>query len=192
MSGCRSNDLLDGRIVSDGLPDEMDIQKDYAVNADYPIPSNLSQLEDEVSHIVYVKMAENIEIGGWNKDDYTTTLTQVQVLDVFKGEAVVDQILYISESYFLTEGKLETIEGYVPMEKDEDYLLFLADAHSDPDLKLVYSMGFGKYHFDKLATDRALQSFDTLGQIKDFGLTHEGLADLYNSIHKEIVDKYSQ
>jgi len=192
LSGCTSNESLKGRDISEGLPNDLEVHQDFESHADYAIPTNLGQLEDEVSDIVYVKMIENKEIGGWVEDDYNTTVTQVEVLDVFKGNTAVGQNLLISESYYLYEGKLETVEGYVPMESNEEYLLFLVDSDTESDLKLIQSMGFGKYHFDKQATEQPIQSFSTLGEVKEYGLTHGESADLYNTIHEQILNKYNK
>ncbi|GEN51690.1 hypothetical protein [Alkalibacterium pelagium] len=163
----------------------------------YALPESLEDVEERAEVIVNGRMNGVIEFGNHdNAADpdarITSTLTEVEITEVFKGDALsVGDTVDVTELYYLSSGEISTVEHYVPMEQGEDYLLFLFEG-SDGSWGIEY-MGFGKYHFEKSIVNQSIQEFSTLGEVSDyqFMTTDDYEIELYEQLFEEAEDRYN-
>ncbi|MCD7784356.1 MAG: hypothetical protein LUH18_02040 [Oscillospiraceae bacterium] len=119
-------------IYSNNLDNEISlIQADRNILAE--TPDDLADVSDVIV-LAKLKDSENILITDPMDGNIITGYqkSKLEVLEVYKGDISGEDIV-ITEECFYVDDTLWTQQGYLPMEKDTEYILFLS-AYSDESL----------------------------------------------------------
>lgn len=177
------------------LTDDSPIAENTFSSAVYPLPQSLNSLEDKADLIVRAKMSGNIDIGDSTSVEEetrrTSALSQLEILEVYKGDETVGEDLTVTELFYMNNNEIEVVEQYVPMETDEDYILFLSNW--DGESWRIEYMGFGKYHLEKEALNTDFQELSILREARPYAFITEDSeqVELYQTIRKDVLDKYT-
>lgn len=173
---------------------EIPIHQSAESHTDYVVPENMEEIERRSEDIVRVRAVQVEELGESVQEEipYTNTRTTVEVIESFRGSLEAGEQITIAEPYYLLDGELVFVGDYIPMEMDEDYILFLYA--NDQESYTVVSIGYEKYHAEKEALEGETQDFNTVNDIQPYGFlsTDESQVDLYSSIHSEVLNKYGE
>lgn len=180
--------------LSDGLPKHMKISQEFDMHADFNLPEDLRELEENAEEIVKVSPIEIIELGKYinSKEFYDSTLTEVEILETYSGGLKEGQTVTVSEPYYLYNNEVETIENYVPMDMKSDYILFLYKNNSGT--YTISSLGYGKYNLNiSSISEKPIQTFNTVNEIMEFGFIAENDEEAihYNELRNEVISKYA-
>lgn len=186
LSGCTENSksaeylfLTDDHLISDAQ-----------LSASYSVPTNLNQIEKSSDLIIKGQVLGIQSFGEYIEGgDITSTLTEIEVLEVFNGEDSEDTIL-VAEPYRVTDEGVEPVGHYVPLEPAEEYYFFLED--SGEDIWMINYMGFGKYHEEKEVLNQSIQSFSSYEDIKPYDFLSESEANKYSAIKEEVLERYGE
>lgn len=136
-----------------------------------------------------------IELGNYdnNEDSHartTSTLSEIEVTEVFKGDLSVGDRTVVTELFYIMGGQVTTVAHYVPMEQDEEYLLFLTNW--DDESWAINYMGYGKYHFEKESVNHSIQHYQTMKEVRNFQFMSEEEEEvqLFDAIYEEVKEKY--
>lgn len=180
----------------EALPDDMVIDQLSNSTATYAWPSSIEDLEERSDNIVKAKMNGMIEVGNHDEQSditarITSTLSEIEITEVFKGDLSIGDKTVVTELFYIMGGQLTTIAHYMPMEQDEEYLLFLTNW--DGESWALNYMGFGKYHFEKDSLTDSIQNYETLSEIRHIQFMSEEDEEvaLYQSLFEEIEQKYN-
>lgn len=178
------------------LSDDTEIDQLSQSSAAYPWPSSLEDIEEKSELIVKAKMNGMIEVGNYDNiydinARITSTLSEIEVTEVFKGDLSVGDRTVVTELFYLMGGQVTTVEHYVPMEQDEEYLLFLTNW--DDESWAINYMGFGKYHFEKESVNHSIQNYQTMKEVRNFQFMseYEEEVTLFDTLYEEVHDKYN-
>lgn len=177
------------------LPLDTEISK-VSAHPDYQIPNELKDLEDSSEDIVKVKVTPNVAIGKEDKSGespYISTIREVQIIEVFKGTFKKDDIIKVSEPYFLTSNKeYQQVEGYTPMESEREYILFLRFGHEEDKVNGLVGIDYGKYSMDGKVQERLVSDLKNVGELRglDFISEDEHSVELYSEIKEDVLTKY--
>lgn len=191
LFACDSNESEQLRF----LPIDTKISK-VSLHPDYQIPNELKDLEDDSEDIVKVKVTPNVIIGKEDKSaqsPYISTIREAQVIEVFKGTFKKDEIIKVSEPYFLnSNNEYQQLEGYTPMESEREYILFLRYGHEEDEVNGLVGIDYGKYSMDGKVQERLVSDLKNVGELKgmDFLSEDEHNVELYNTIKEDVLTKY--
>ncbi|HEL8802017.1 TPA: hypothetical protein U0F75_001691, partial [Listeria monocytogenes] len=82
------------------------ISKTITIRADYKIPKDIKELEDNSANIVKVKFLQNKTIG---KDG--SSISEIEILTSYKGNLEKGSKVDISEPWYLSDGKYVAVEN---------------------------------------------------------------------------------
>lgn len=191
LVGCSAQSAYD----VEELSDDVEIDQFSQSSAAYPWPSSLEEIEEKSDLIIKAKMNGMIEVGNYDNNydinaRITSTLSEIEVTEVFKGDLSVGDRTVVTELFYLMGGQVTTIEHYVPMEQDEEYLLFLTNW--DDESWAINYMGFGKYHFEKESANQSIQNYKTMKEVRNFQFMseYEEEVALFDTLFEEVKDKY--
>ncbi|WP_161879526.1 hypothetical protein [Alkalibacterium sp. MB6] len=186
LTGCNDSASVNEYLT---LDDDQKIS-DVQLSASYPVPSSLEQIEREADLIVKGKVLGIQSFGEYTEEgDLTSTITEVDVLEVFEGETDSERIL-VAEPYRLTDEGIEPVGHYVPLEAEEEYYFFLTD--SGEDIWMIHFMGFGKYHEEKEVSNQSITSFSSYEDIKAYDFLSSSEANKYSDIKEDVLSEYSK
>lgn len=129
--------------------------KQYDVYGEGNMPADYEALADSADLIVRARLVE-----GEKRSIYQECiLSEIEVLDVYQGKIGENRQLSIFEPVNCTgiEGEMLCSEGYIPMRKDTEYILFLKGLRSalfaEDDLVYIPStLSYSKYEIGKIKT----------------------------------------
>ena len=120
--------------------------QNQVITASYIVPNNLSQLE-EISPII----VKGRFIGERKKDEDPSvigpsTISKFEVDKVYKGKLNENKI-YVLEPFEIIDNDFNNIEGYIPMDENSEYILFLKENKTKYGIQYtIKSISFGKYN----------------------------------------------
>lgn len=174
--------------------DRVTYNKSQAFDATYLIPSDLDELEGSSEVIVKGSFTGSRKIDEDESLIGPSTVSEFKVNKIYKGNVDTD-LISVLEPYEIVKKDFINIEGYIPMDKDAEYLLFLRGHDTDYGKQYsIISISFGKYNLSNNKTIQVHQkSIDYLDEVleSDFVTDSKAECDRYNNIKKEIVNKYN-
>lgn len=162
-------------------------------------PDNLDDLEKYSDYIVKGKIQEGSKselIYADGSDDVVmsfTTVTPLEINQVYKGDLEVGQIVEICEKYYKSEidGKIHIrhFGDYMPSTVDGEYIFFLNKCKEGTKWEGKYSVSyFERSRYPVFPKTRSALSVDELDN-SDLNLD-TGDATIYKELLKEVMDKY--
>lgn len=130
-----------------------------------------------------------------------STLRKCEVVNVLSGDCSDENIYIYEPSYMLPFNEISIINGYINMNKNKSYILFLKKVNAPENVSEVYSKGyyptsamFGKYeknHYEKLFIYKAEKDI-YFSEIKDHCtmLIESNDVERYNKIIEKINSNY--
>lgn len=174
---------------------ETKISKNGSIDADYNIPEDSKELENKSEDIVKVKLVKNKKIGDYDKEkmEYSSTISEVEVLETYKGSFKKGDKIDVSEPWYLNEGAYESIENYIALEQEQEYTLFLRGGHDSEKLSSIISMGYGKFNEDLKETDATLTDFENLGEVEAYNFISEEQEEVtnYTEIKEDVLKEFN-
>ncbi|WP_044022216.1 hypothetical protein [Bacillus sp. SG-1] len=160
-------------------------------SADYQVYESLEELENNSDLIVKGKLygeptIQNIYQNGVHID--SVGKTEIKINDIFKGQVSEGTIIIVYEPGFVRDNILETMEGYVPMNKRGNYLLFLQENPKGE--YVVMGVNQGKYDLSitKKATTYTSISKEKLEKVDYVGES----PNRFNKMKNEVFEKYNE
>ena len=165
--------------------------KNEAFSATYVVPNNLSELEENTPIIV------KGYFNGVRKTDTDknlvgpSSISSFKISKVVKGE-VKEGIIPVVEPCKIENGNFSNVEGYIPMEENQEYMLYLRPNDTKEGIQYsIVSLNFGKYNLsdnDGLRPfTREINSYDEVADL-DFVTNSQDICLRYNNIKEEITD----
>ncbi|MBC2001222.1 hypothetical protein [Listeria marthii] len=174
---------------------ETKISKKGSIDADYNIPEDSKELENKSEDIVKVKLVKNKKIGDYDKEkmEYSSTISEVEVLETYKGTFKKGDKIDVSEPWYLNEGAYESIENYIALEKEQEYTLFLRGGHDSEKLSSIISMSYGKFNEDLKETGATLSDFENLGEVEAYNFISEEEEEVknYTEIKEDVLKEFN-
>lgn len=176
------------------LSDQTVIAENNHSSASYPIPQSLNSIEEKADLILKVRMKGHIEIGNSGSIEEggrrTSSLSEVEIADIYKGDKSIGDKIVVTELFYFNDDEIEVVEHYVPMENNEEYILFLSNW--DEESWRIEYMGYGKYHVAKGALEDDFQNFSILEDVRSYSFIteEEDQVLLYETIREEVINKY--
>ncbi|MBC2259786.1 hypothetical protein [Listeria booriae] len=165
-----------------------------SLSADYNIPKSVEEIEKISEDIVEARVVNNISIGIYDEKngDIPSTITELEVLQNYKGSFKKGEKIKVAEPYYLNDGSLEFIENYIPLQKNENYTIFLRGGHESDGISSIISMGYGKYQEDFKEKQAEVTDFKTVGELEelDFISPDNTLVTNYKRIKENVFQTY--
>ena len=169
--------------------------KNQSFAASYIIPQNLEELESKTEIIVKGRFTGETEIDKDKNVIGPSTISQFKVNKTYKGNISQDTISVI-EPYKIEKKDFTNIEGYLPMEDDKEYILFLRENNVQSKKQYtIKSISFGKYNLTSKEIAHPQETkIDYLDEAikKDFISQSESECDTYNNIKQDVLKKYTK
>lgn len=174
---------------------ETKISKAGSPEADYNIPDNLEDLISNSEDIVKVKLIKNKTIGQYDEDEmtHTSTISEVEILENYKGVFKKGDKIDVAEPWYLNEGAYQSVENYIALETGKEYTMFLSDGHGEDKLSSIVSMGYGKFNEQLKEKEATLTDFDNLGEVEEYNFISTEKEEIknYTDIKQEISKEYN-
>lgn len=112
---------------------------------------------------------------------------------VYKG-SIENDIISVLEPFEIKDNNFTNIEGYIPMEENKEYILFLRENDiSEGKQYTIKFISFGKYNTskeDNIVNQKS--NIKYLEEVKDSEFISESqeICDTYINIKGEVLDKY--
>lgn len=165
-----------------------------SLSADYNIPESIGDIEEISEDILETRVIRNISIGEYdgNNGDIPSTITELEVLQNYKGSFKKGDRIRVAEPYYLKDRALEFIENYVPLQRNENYTVFLRGGHESDGISSIISMGFGKYQEELTEKQAEVTDFETLGELGKFDFISPEIEQVgdYKSLKEEVFQEY--
>lgn len=160
------------------------------------IYTDLAMLEDHSDDIVEVEYTGETEVTPFPESgdpSYAANLSKVKINKVYQGNLTEGETIWVSEPGVLLDNVYQTTEGYVHMNTEGRYMLFIHKFESKIGGKVVYSIvgaHQGKFDLtiDKEAVALENPSYRKIQNTEYFG----GLVDPFNKVKKEVHEKYGE
>ncbi|MGM0847322.1 MAG: hypothetical protein ACQEUT_20480 [Bacillota bacterium] len=157
-------------------------------SADYEVYDSLEELETDSDLIVKGQLVGEPSIQKEYQNGvhiYSVRKSEVMIEEVFKGQVSEGETIIVYEPGFVQGDILDTIEGYVPMYKSGNYLLFLSE---HPGGEFVVLGDQGKYNLNikekvKKYTEVTIEQLEKIDYIGD---SH----NRFNQMKDKVLEKY--
>lgn len=112
---------------------------------------------------------------------------------MYKG-SIENDIISVLEPFEIKDNNFTNIEGYIPMEENKEYILFLRENDiSEGKQYTIKFISFGKYNTskeDNIVNQKS--NIKYLEEVKDSEFISESqeICDTYINIKGEVLDKY--
>lgn len=170
--------------------DENMALSEYPSSAVMIPPENFEEIDERADVIIRVQPVVILEYGEFTNGDVTSTITEVEITEVFRGEFETEDTIQVAEPYRVENSEVEPVGNYVPMEIGEEYILFLGATGSN-----AYRINFGTYGSYNASKEVRLQAYDefeTVGQLQelDFYTSNEEVLESYQTIRESVLEQY--
>lgn len=154
--------------------------------------SMLEEISDNIVEVSYDGVTEITPFPASGDPDMIVNLSQILVEKTHKGVLKESTKIWISEPGAVVGNRYETTEGYVQMNKEGRYLVFLEEFPIKIDGKTVYSIigaHQGKYDLtsNKPVENLINPSYRQVIETEYFG----DLSEQFNSIKNQVLEKYA-
>ena len=167
-----------------------------------PLVTNLEELELRSANIVRGRILNDARIV-WQPTS-GTNLVSLEILEVFKGNLRVGDIITLAETYWVEDGVLITCSNYLPSIPHQEYFFFLTEQHTNAAVEefegifWVVSFNRGRFHIPNSMADisRLRHNEEKLlmatTYISNLSLEQATLTidDVYMSLWQEVIEAY--
>ena len=167
--------------------------KNEIISASYVIPENLEELDENAPIILKGSFTGNRKIDEDTNIVGPSTISEFKVDKVYKG-SIENDIISVLEPFEIKDNNFTNIEGYIPMEENKEYILFLRENDiSEGKQYTIKFISFGKYNTskeDNIVNQKS--NIKNLEEVKDSEFISESqeICDTYINIKGEVLDKY--
>jgi S-adenosylmethionine:tRNA-ribosyltransferase-isomerase (queuine synthetase) len=154
---------------------------------------SIETLEKNSEYIVEAKFTGKREVEEWydSQGDLITknSRSTIKLTKVFKGNGIKagDEIEMIEPVSF-ENGTFETLLGYVPMNENGKYILFLSK-HGKKDVFTIMNTEFAKYDLNKEEKAKIDKKVRTFGDVKKKEYFGENV-EKFNNFKEKVKEKY--
>lgn len=164
--------------------------KGETFSATYVVPNNLKELENSSDIIVKGYFNGDRAIDSDKDLVGPSSISKFEVKEVLKGDLKEDTISVL-EPFKIEKGNFSNVEGYIPMEEDHEYMLYLRPNNTSKGIQYsIVSLNFGKYNISNntgvSAYSRQITSFDEVADM-DFITDSNEVCQRYNDIKSQIT-----
>ena len=123
--------------------------KNEIISASYVIPEDLEELDENAPIILKGSFTGNRKIDEDTNIVGPSTISEFKVDKVYKG-SIENDIISVLEPFEIKDNNFTNIEGYIPMEENKEYILFLRENDiSEGKQYTIKFISFGKYNTSK-------------------------------------------
>lgn len=169
--------------------------KNEVITASYITPKDVKELEENSPIILRGRFTGKRKLDEDPSVVGPLTISEFKVDKVHKG-SIDENIISVLEPFEVIDNDFINIEGYIPMEEDSEYILFLRENNTlEGNQYTIKFMSFGKFSTLKENTVVNQKSFikyfeDVQGS--DFVNESEEICNTYLEIKSKVLNKYLQ
>lgn len=169
--------------------------KNEVITASYITPKDVKELEENSPIILRGRFTGKRKLDEDPSVVGPLTISEFKVDKVHKG-SIDENIISVLEPFEVIDNDFINIEGYIPMEEDAEYILFLRENNTlEGNQYTIKFMSFGKFSTLKENTVVNQKSFikyfeDVQGS--DFVNESEEICNTYLEIKSKVLNKYLQ
>lgn len=169
--------------------------KNEVITASYITPKDVKELEENSPIILRGRFTGKRKLDEDPSVVGPLTISEFKVDKVHKG-SIDENIISVLEPFEVIDNDFINIEGYIPMEEDAEYILFLRENNTlEGNQYTIKFMSFGKFSTLKENTVVNQKSFikyfeDVQGS--DFVNESEEICNTYLEIKSNVLNKYLQ
>lgn len=180
-------------LISEQTKDKVTYNQKQVITASYITPNSLQELEEISPIIVKGKFTGEREHDKDPNVIGPSTISQFKVDKVYKGK-IYENTISVLEPFEIIDSDFNNIEGYIPMEKNSEYILFLRENQTKEGMQYtIKSISFGKYNTSKnikINPQKSKINYLEEAIINDFITESQEICDTYNEIKSNVLDKY--
>lgn len=180
-------------LISKQTKDKITYNQNQVIAASYIAPKSLKQLEDISPIIVKGKFT-----GERKKDKDPSvigpsTISKFEINKVYKGN-INENKISVLEPFEIKDNDFNNIEGYIPMDENSEYILFLKENKTKYGIQYtIKSISFGKYNIsinNKIKPHKSKINYLEEAISNEFISESQEICDNYNKIKSSVLDKY--
>lgn len=180
-------------LISKQTKEKVTYNQNQVITASYIMPNTLHELEEISSIIVKGKFTGERA----NDEDPTvigpSTISKFKVDKVYKGK-IYENTISVLEPFEIIDNDFNNIEGYIPMEKNSEYILFLRENYTKEGMQYtIRNISFGKYNTSKnikIKPQKSQINYLEEANINEFISESQETCDNYNEIKSSVLDTY--
>lgn len=169
--------------------------KNEIITASYITPKDLKELDEHSPIVVQGEFTGKRKVDKDPNVVGPLTISEFKVDKVHKG-SIDENIISVLEPFEVSDNNFINIEGYIPMEEDTEYVLFLRENNTlDGNQYTIKFMSFGKFSTSKEDTVVSKKSsIKYFEDIQGSNLINESeeTCNTYIKIKSEVLNKYLQ
>ncbi|WP_421385353.1 hypothetical protein ACOJQI_11515 [Bacillus salacetis] len=159
-------------------------------SGDYKVYESLEELETDSGLIIKGQLHGEPSIQKEYQNEvhiYSVRRSEVMIEEVFKGQVSEGETIIMYEPGYVQNDILETIEGYVPMSKSGNYILFL---RKNPNGEFVV-MGADQGKYNLKIKEKAKRNNEvTIEQLEKVDYIGDN-PKRFNKLKDEVIEKYN-
>lgn len=163
------------------------------ITASYVTPNNLQELE-EISPIIVKGKFTGERI--YDEDPNVigpSTISKFEINKIYKGK-IYENTISVLEPFEIVDNDFNNIEGYIPMDENSEYILFLRENKTKEVIEYtIRSISFGKYNIsknNKINPQKTRINYLEEANGNEFITESQEICDSYNEIKSSVLDKY--
>lgn len=180
-------------LISKQTKEKISYNQKQVITASYTTPNSLQELEEISSIIVKGKFTGEREHDKDPNVIGPSTISQFKVDKVYKGK-IYENTISVLEPFEIIDNDFNNIEGYIPMNENSEYVLFLRENKTKEGRQYtIRSISFGKYNVsksNKISPQKSRINYLEEATINDFITESQEICDTYNEIKSSVLDKY--
>jgi hypothetical protein len=179
-------------LISNNDKEKISYNKKISFNASYMIPTNLQEVEERSTIIVKGKFTGERKTDQDEDVIGPSSISQFKINKTYKGKST-ENIISVIEPFEIEKNDFTNIEGYVPMQENKEYILFLREIDIDGSKEYaIISISFGKYNLSGKEVSPIETQINYLDEVleNDFVSKSSEECNIYNGIKKDVLNKY--
>ena len=180
-------------LISKQTKEKISYNQKQVITASYITPNSLQELEEISPIIVKGKFTGEREHDKDPNVIGPSTISQFKVDKVYKGK-IYENTISVLEPFEIIDNDFNNIEGYIPMNENSEYVLFLRENKTKEGRQYtIKSISFGKYNTSKnikINPQKSKINYLEEAIINDFITESQEICDTYNEIKSNVLDKY--
>lgn len=179
-------------LVSNNDKEKISYNKKTSFNASYMIPTNLQEVEERSTIIVKGKFTGERKTDQDEDVIGPSSISQFKINKTYKGKST-ENIISVIEPFKIEKNDFTNIEGYVPMQENKEYILFLREIDIEGSKEYaIISISFGKYNLSGKEVSPIDTQINYLDEVleNDFVSKSSEECNIYNEIKEDVLNKY--
>ena len=179
--------------TSESTKTKITYNQKQVITASYITPNSLQELEEISPIIVKGKFTGKRTHDEDPKVIGPSTISKFEVYEIYKGK-IYENTIDVLEPFTIIDNDFNNIEGYIPMDENSEYILFLRENKVKEGTQYtIRSISFGKYNIsknNKINPQKTRINYLEEANVNEFITDSQEICDSYNEIKSSVLDKY--